>query len=43
MMASREGHADIVQMLIDCGADVDAVDKVRLELTRRCCFITSCA
>jgi ankyrin repeat protein len=23
MMASREGHADIVQMLVDAGADPD--------------------
>jgi hypothetical protein len=32
MMASREGRADIVQMLIDCGADVEAVDKVRYRI-----------
>jgi ankyrin repeat protein len=38
LMAAQEGYTDIVQLLMEAGADVNVQSKVHLLLHLYCCF-----
>ena len=40
MVAARNGHKDVVELLISCGADVNHQNKVRIPLHALTCNLT---